>query len=47
MMGSPIGDCMDIECPEEYSALVECADPVLQSDTCRPALEACGIPMTE
>ena len=47
MMGSTLGDCMDIECPDEYSALVECADPVLKGEECRPALQACGIPLSE
>lgn len=47
MMGSPIGSCLEYECPDEYNALVECADPVLQSEDCRTELEACGIPFSD
>ncbi len=43
MMGSPIGSCFEYECPNEYAALVECADPVLQGDTCATQLLDCGI----
>ena len=43
MMGSPIGACFEYECPDEYAALVECADPVLQSEACSTQLENCGV----
>lgn len=45
MMGTPIGSCLEYECPTEYNALQSCADPVLQSDTCKSQLQSCGIPL--
>lgn len=45
MMGSPIGNCMETECATEYANLVECADPVLRSDSCKETMESCGIPL--
>ena len=47
MMGSPIGSCLEYECPDEYDALVQCADPVIKSDACRADMEACGIPFSD
>jgi hypothetical protein len=47
MMGSPIGSCLEKECPTEYSNLIECADPVLRNEECSATLEACGIPLSE
>ena len=47
MMGSPIGSCFEYECPTAYEALVECADPVLQGETCSSKLLDCGIEFGE
>ena len=47
MMGSPIGSCFEYECPNEYEALVECADPVLQGETCATQLLDCGIDLAD
>lgn len=47
MMGSPIGSCFETECPTEYNALVQCADPVLQGETCANQLLDCGIELGE
>lgn len=44
MMGSPIGSCLETECATEYQNLVSCADPVIESDSCRSNMESCGIP---
>ena len=43
MMGSPIGACFEHERSNEYEALVECADPVIQGESCSTQLMDCGI----
>ena len=29
MLGAPIGACMETECPSEYAALMDCAEPAI------------------
>ena len=43
MLGAPIGACMDTECPSEYSALMECAEPAINGAQCEAQFASCGL----
>ncbi len=40
---SNVGDCMAGECPEEYTAFLECGEPIVASEGCAESLAECGI----
>jgi len=43
MLGSPIGSCLEYECPEEYKNLTDCANPVMAGQCAPSLLENCGV----
>lgn len=43
MLDGNLGACLADQCPEAYAEIQACADPMLASDACDPALAACGV----
>ncbi len=43
VLGGAPGDCLHATCPDDYAALLACADPVLQAGTCDAVLSSCGL----
>jgi hypothetical protein len=43
MLGSPIGNCMEVECPTEYEALIDCANPVMSGECAQGLRDNCGV----
>ena len=43
MLGAPIGACMETECPSEYAALMDCAEPAINGPECEAQFESCGL----
>ncbi|MGC6509551.1 MAG: hypothetical protein ACON4U_14105 [Myxococcota bacterium] len=43
MLDGTFDNCMSAQCPVEYSALLECIDPLVTGDDCESALQSCNI----
>ena len=43
MLGGAPGDCLVATCPEAYTDLLSCTDPLLEDDACAAALATCGL----
>ena len=45
VFGGAVAGCLEAECGTEFEALKGCLDPLVNSDDCREAMTACGLPM--